>query len=107
MSDRGDRIREGIEYGGKGAVVGGLVGFVGWAGTHGVFELWPALLAIPGAALGYLYGYVQERSSQRAPMRQYRPGSAMNPHPFQSSLWYQHEQLMQSERDEDRRNRAS
>ena len=88
MSAESDRIGEGVGGAGKGAILGALVGVFGCAGTHAVFELWPALLGIPGAVIGFLWGYFEEKRSQNRPRTYDSPGSVPNPHPMHSSLWY-------------------
>lgn len=50
--------------------------------------------------VGFLIGWVENQASTRGRERNitYTPGSAPNPHPWQSGPWYAHENLMEQQR---------
>ncbi len=52
------------------------------------------------AVVGFVAGFFYEKNRRGPNVGSYIPGSAYNPHPDGSALWYQHEQLMIAEREE-------
>lgn len=104
-----DAITEGVSGGFKAGLFSALGGlFLQFTATQQLGWTGPILGAIIGGIGGFLWGYFDTRSSQRRRVvHDYAPGSMYNPHPFQSSLWYQHERLMQAERDAADRRRGA
>ena len=97
-------IAAGFEAAGKSAVGGFILGLFLLFGITKSFMFGAAIgIAVGVGIIGFIVGYRAEKSPTPLNHQGHYPGLAPNLHPYGSTAWYQHEQLMLAEREAEAR----